>query len=282
MQDHEAIIQRVLVRIEERLECVSVIDLIQYSGYSPYYFHRLFVAHVGESLKQYVKRLRLQKAAHLIHYSQESITEIALSAGYQTPSAFNKAFKECFGTNPRGFKTQPMNRRPTMDITPKRIEHFEPIKVYAARHTGPYQDSGKAWQRLMSFVYPLKIKEKKNLMGEQAKMFGISYDDPSLVDEDKLRYDACISADDDVRLPTDIEVKEIAGGLYAIFLHKGPYEELGATYNAIFANWIKGKKVGLRDVPCVERYLNKDPRRTKPENLRTEIYIPIQEAPKEA
>ncbi|MEZ8051404.1 GyrI-like domain-containing protein [Vibrio sp. 1F169] len=31
----------------------------------------------------------------------------------------------------------------------------------------------------------------------------------------------------------------------------------------------------LRDQPCFEVYLNRDPRRTKPENLKTEIYIPI-------
>lgn len=279
MQDHEAIIQRVLLRIEERLESVRVVDLIQYSGYSAYYFHRLFVAHVGESLKQYVKRLRLHKAAYLINHSQKSITEIAFAAGYQTPSAFNKAFKEFFGTNPRGFKAQPMIRRPVMNMKPVRIENLEPIRVYAARHVGPYDESGKAWETLMSFAYPLKIREKKHLLGKDSKMFGVSYDDPGIVDADKLRYDACISADDEVRLPPGIEAKEIAGGLYAIFLHKGSYDGLSETYDAIFASWIKDNNVALRDVPIVERYLNKDPRRTKPENLRTEIYIPIVEEP---
>ncbi len=32
----------------------------------------------------------------------------------------------------------------------------------------------------------------------------------------------------------------------------------------------------LRDNPCFEIYLNRDPRRAKPENLKTEIYIPIE------
>jgi AraC family transcriptional regulator len=27
--------------------------------------------------------------------------------------------------------------------------------------------------------------------------------------------------------------------------------------------------------PCFEKYLYRDPRRTKPENLRTEIWIPV-------
>lgn len=279
MQDHAAIVQRVLLRIEERLDHVQLVDLIQYSGYSPYYFHRMFVAYTGESLKQYVKRLRLQKAAHRLNHSAEPVTRIALEAGFQTPSAFNKAFKAFFGTSPSGFKEQPPVRNAAMKTEPLRIENMAPVSVYCARHTGPYQETGKAWEQLMGFIYPLKIRDKKNLLGKDARMFGIAYDDPDIVDAANLRYDACITADDRVRLPAGIEEKTIAGGLYAVFLHKGSYYNLKETYAAIFAGWVKERNVSLRDVPVVERYLNRDPRRTRPENLRTEIYIPILAAP---
>jgi AraC family transcriptional regulator len=40
-------------------------------------------------------------------------------------------------------------------------------------------------------------------------------------------------------------------------------------------DWVVSEGVGLRDAPLFEKYLNRDPRRTKPENLRTEIYVPI-------
>ena len=279
MQDHAYIIQKVLQRIEERLDQVELADLIRYPGYSPYHFHRLFIAHVGESLKQYLKRLRLQKAAYRLNHGRDSITEIALDAGYQTPSAFNKAFRDFFGTNPRGFKAQPPPRRTIMQISPVRIEDAKPIAVYAARHVGPYDQTGEAWQTLMSFAYPLKIGEKKNLLGKNARLFGISYDDPNVVAAKDLRYDACITADDQVVLPTGIEAKEIAGGLYAVFLHRGSYAGLAETYNAIFGSWIRVNRVELRDLPIFECYLNRDPRRTKPENLKTEIYVPIQAAP---
>lgn len=279
MQDHAAIVQRVLLRIEERLDDVQITDLIQYSGYSPYHFHRLFVAYAGESLKQYVKRLRLQKAAHRLNHSSDPVTGIALDAGYQTPSAFNKAFKAFFGTSPSGFKEQPPLRKAAMKTEPLRIEELAPLRVYCARHTGPYHESGKAWEQLMGFIYPLKIREKKNLLGKDAKMLGISYDDPDVVEAAHLRYDACITADDHVRLVPGIEEKTIAGGLCAVFLHKGSYNNLNETYAAIFAGWVKEHNVSLREVPIVARYLNRDPRRTRPENLRTEIYIPIQSAP---
>lgn len=49
---------------------------------------------------------------------------------------------------------------------------------------------------------------------------------------------------------------------------------LKATYDQIM-DWVVQEGVKLRDAPLFEKYLNRDPRRTKPENLRTEIYVPI-------
>ena len=67
----------------------------------------------------------------------------------------------------------------------------------------------------------------------------------------------------------------ISGGKYAVFSHKGPYTNLSDTYNAIFMEWLPDSGNELRNLPSFEIYLNRDPRRTKPENLKTEIYIPI-------
>jgi AraC family transcriptional regulator len=41
------------------------------------------------------------------------------------------------------------------------------------------------------------------------------------------------------------------------------------------AQWYPESGEKLRDLPCFDVYLNRDPRRTKPENLRTEIYVPV-------
>jgi AraC family transcriptional regulator len=61
---------------------------------------------------------------------------------------------------------------------------------------------------------------------------------------------------------------------YAMFLHKGAYENLKSTYDMI-GDWIVESGVEMRDLPMFEKYLNKDPRRTKPQNLKTEIYVPL-------
>lgn len=160
-------------------------------------------------------------------------------------------------------------------IAPVRTETLDPFDVYCARHIGDYNQLGKAWERLMGFAYPLKIREKKNLLGKDAWMIGIGYDNPDVTPVDKLRSDACITADGTVELPEGIDRKTIAGGRYAVFLHKGPYDGLADVYRSIFNVWVKENDVSLRDEPVFERYLNRDPRRTKPENLKTEIFLPI-------
>jgi AraC family transcriptional regulator len=67
----------------------------------------------------------------------------------------------------------------------------------------------------------------------------------------------------------------INGGKHALFLHEEAYENLSQSYNFIYKEWLMNSEFELRDIPCFEEYLNRDPRNTKPENLKTTIYIPL-------
>jgi AraC family transcriptional regulator len=72
----------------------------------------------------------------------------------------------------------------------------------------------------------------------------------------------------------EVGYKVLDGGLYAIFRHTGPYAEFSRTYDQIYLNWLPESGYELRDAPPLEFYLN-DPDRTKPENLKTDIYVPV-------
>lgn len=69
--------------------------------------------------------------------------------------------------------------------------------------------------------------------------------------------------------------KRSSRGKYAVFRYQGPYENLRAVYDTIYAKWIPEKGYKLGDTPGFEKYLN-HPDHTEPENLITEIYIPVQ------
>jgi AraC family transcriptional regulator len=122
----------------------------------------------------------------------------------------------------------------------------------------------------MGFAY------KNRLMSSETQSIGIGNADPTITPEENLRYDACITFTGDVQLTGEIEVQTIAGGRYAVFLHKGAYTGLSDVYRSIYAGWLPGSGCTLRESSCFEKYLNRDPRRTKPENLRTEIWIPVE------
>ena len=67
---------------------------------------------------------------------------------------------------------------------------------------------------------------------------------------------------------------QLSAGRCAVFLHKGPYQKLAETWRAAYRDWLPSSGQQLRDAPPYEVYLN-DPRKTKPEDLLTEIHIPI-------
>ena len=74
------------------------------AGFSVPHFHRIFTAHTGENISDYVRRVRLERAARKLRMGAVDITEVALAAGYDTHAAFGKAFKQQYGFSPSEFR----------------------------------------------------------------------------------------------------------------------------------------------------------------------------------
>ena len=149
------------------------------------------------------------------------------------------------------------------------IRTVDPIPVIFARRTGPYAEAAAAaFGAVCGFAGP------RGLFGPTTRMIGISHDDPHVTDAAKLRYDACVTVDREVKAEGEIGAKTIAGGRYAVFVHAGAYESFQRTYDEIFRGWLPASGEQLREEPCFEVYLT-DPARCRPEEMRTEIWIPI-------
>ncbi len=268
-------IYRTIYYIERHYgEDLSLERLAKVSGFSKYHFHRIFFSVVGENVSAFIRRIRLSASSGRL--SQNSVTEVAMRSGYETPSSFAKAFKENFGLSPSAYAKEKKKNKESMMIDLKIVD-FEPVEVLCVRREGEYTESaGKAFEALMNFAYPQKIKFKKNLLGKESRMFGIGYDDLRSVPAEKLRYDACISYDDkSVKPEGEVVAKTIEGGKHLYHLHIGAYEGLKEKYTTMISYMIENG-IKMADKPPFEEYFNKDPRRTKPENLKTGIYIPIE------
>ncbi|MFM7102701.1 MAG: helix-turn-helix transcriptional regulator [Verrucomicrobiota bacterium] len=69
-------------------------------GCSPFYLSRTFSKETGQTLPQYLRRLRLEKAADLLRTGRYNVTEAALEVGYNSLSHFSQAFHQHFGCCP--------------------------------------------------------------------------------------------------------------------------------------------------------------------------------------
>jgi methylphosphotriester-DNA--protein-cysteine methyltransferase len=75
---------------------------VQTSGATSF-FNR-FQAHLGQTPGEYLQWWRLQLAAQKLKETRESISEIAMAVGYESASAFARAFKRAMGHSPNNFR----------------------------------------------------------------------------------------------------------------------------------------------------------------------------------
>jgi len=105
LQNYHARMQRVLDHIDRHLD--DDLDLDALSGvaaWSKFHFHRQFTATFGLSVHRYIQLARLKRASHRLAYrDDESVTDIAMDAGYDAPDAFARAFRQRFGQSPSSF-----------------------------------------------------------------------------------------------------------------------------------------------------------------------------------
>jgi AraC family transcriptional regulator len=282
-------ILRVQMYIQKNLDReLSLEELAQKSHFSVYHFHRVFKAVVGESLKEHIRRLRLERAASCLKHTDESVINIAFDAGYQTHEAFTRAFKAIFGCSPSGFRDNCSASQNILDkyqsdrqankrdknmvngdkIMEVKIQDIEPMRVAFVRHVGPYNQVSVAWEKLCTHL------GKEGYLGPGCQFVGICYDDPEVTPPEKIRYDACIKVDEKFVPADEIAVQTIGGGEYAVTTHFGPYEKLGETYSKLFGEWLMKSDREVSSEPGMEFYLN-DPDSTEPDDLLTDICIPL-------
>ena len=266
--DYIQSIYRVIFYVEQNYnQDLTLEELSKIAGFSKYHFHRIFKSIVGENLSDYVRRVRLSSTT-MKFKTNLNITQIAQTSGYETNASFTKAFKNHFGITPKEFSKNAKKKKGNKMLEPKIIE-IEPIEVLYVRKTGGYMHSAdEAWKTMVAFVH------ENELLGKAIARYGIAHDNPSVIEEHNLRYDACLELNDSVNPKGKISSKQIAGGEYALFMHKGSYAFLGESFKNI-GDWIVESGVELRDEPSFHKYLDLDPTGIKEEDLRTELYIPI-------
>jgi AraC family transcriptional regulator len=258
----------------------SLDDLAGVAALSRFHFHRVFTAMTGESVAEALRRVRLNRAAHALVRGDQPVAAVGRACGYANAAAFTRAFRLAYGVTPGVFRKQgqalPLKLaqlgKGGNPMYPVTIQSEPAHRVIGVPFTGPYLEIGAAFDRLSAEVSAL------NLWPQTRGMVGVYFDDPSLVAPEALRSLAGVLVGPGLALPEGMTERILTGGRHARMRFGGPYVGLGVAYEWLFGAWLADSGEAPRAAPCWEVYHN-TPMTAAPEDLLTDIYLPLEDQP---
>lgn len=294
-EKYEEAILSTLIHIQTHLENDLNLDtLAERVGFSAYHYHRIFRDIIGEPVKEYVRRLRIERAAYRLKVSEETILHIALDAGFKTHESFTRAFTRQFHITPNVFRNNYLraSRERKKQARPKyiadynvkavptsrqvRLEHVRPIIVAFVRHIGPYDklldpDSPMSllWDELFEWGNANKLINADSLL------IGIPQDDPSITSPQKQRFDICVQIPEFRNPSGHIGCQTISAGMFGVSRHYGSFDNLAEAYLHIYDSLVTPGKYNLRTQTPFEVYSYSQVKG----DIRihfTDVYLPVE------
>lgn len=209
----------------------------------------------------------------------EKVIDISLKYGYDSPTAFNRAFKSVHGIAPSQSREEG-----TL------LKAFPPISIkITIKGDGEmnYRIEKKDAFRIIGISEPLAKEIEKNFeivprMWDKAAVNGIIQRLATLMVEepigllgvcacnevDNWRYYIAVAS----RQPIESNLEEyiVPGSTWAIFSGEGSNQSIQELEKRIITEWLPTSGYEYADAPDIEVYLNADP-----ENAKYEVWIPV-------
>lgn len=246
-QEYTARINRVMDYIGKNIcKPIDLSIMADIASFSPYHFHRIFTFIVGETPNNFVSRIKLEKAAQLLQDNKKlSISDIAFQCGFSNISSFSRAFKSNFEMSAKEFRLESKaiyvkdgiryskNCKPLSKIgkniqqindqfcsvelkqliimdTKIEIKQMPQLNLIYCRHMGAFNQIGQAYEKLFRWAAP------RGLVNSETKTVTVYHDDPSITSVDKVRQDASIIVEGDVKVEGEIGKSTVQAGKYAV------------------------------------------------------------------
>ncbi len=292
-EQYVARINRVQDYIEQHLaEPLSLERLAGVANFSRFHFHRIFQAMVGETLNQFISRIRGERAAStLLAAPHKSITEVALDCGFGSLPTFARVFKEQFGMSASAFRASHRGDRgrdgkevtahrvakgpdPRFEVSylfggpttqrwqvttgelrpiPITVETLPRMHLIYVRHVGPYAGQSAVFAELFNRL--LKWAGPRELVGlPDQKSICIYHDDPGITEEQKLRVSMGLTVPPEVRGEGEVSELTLAGGKYVVAEATVNVDQFGSAWDAVMAGWLPQSGYQCDDGPCFELY----------------------------
>lgn len=261
---YKANINRVVDYIQANLsENLSLKQLSNVACYSKFHLNRIFSAYMGESVYQYIKRLRLEKSAELLlGNSNVSVTEVALMCGFENSSSFAKSFKKHFKMTATQWRSRSISVSVT-ESTPVQtarcefainqgspvwtyhfknatrqvdIKDIRPLTFAYIRNVGPYQGGevlfGEVYTRLLRWA------AAREMVNEDTIPWHIYHDNPNITEDKKLRVMVGIPVMASVDPSGPVGIAKISGGKFGVCRFLLKRDELAGAWSWMFSQWL--------------------------------------------
>jgi AraC family transcriptional regulator len=207
-------------QFDQPLTTASLADAV---GLSRFYFIRLFQDRVGETIMDYIRRIRLEKSASILLNSSEPIVEVGLSVGYGSQSAFTRAFTHYFHVSPADYRRKlrkirdhdcdlEIERRVDPSIS---VHRSESVSYLARRYLGRAQDISPQWD---TYLRDICFGTSGYLSWPRTE---IVYDDDRITESTRMRADLCLSLPSESQTAHDLcpkgfQVITVPPSIYAV------------------------------------------------------------------
>ena len=288
LDHYHARMRRVLDHIDRHLD--GDLDLEAVSGvaaFSKFHFHRQFKATFGVSLHRYVQLARLRQASKRLADGQgASVTDIALDAGYETPDAFARAFRQRFRQSPSSFRKSPdwepwlrafgpfnaaRSKLMPTTFTPDQISIREvaPTRVAMFEHRGDPQTLDVTIQRFIAW------RKAAGLSPQTSPTFNIWYSERRPANPADYRMDLCVGLSPDqpiIDRGEGVREGEIPGGRCAVLRVTGDTHNLEPAALYLYRDWLPASGEEMRDFPIYcQRFLLDGPE----QGAAAELHLPL-------
>lgn len=271
--------------IEENLD--GEIDLRQAAKLaccSFYHFTRMFGYITGVPLAEYVRRRRLSAAALALSGGKVKVMELALRYGYDSPTAFNRAFKALHGINPSAARLPGANLksypRICFQISIKgdvamnyRIEEKPEFGIVGFKKWVSLAD-GENLREIPKMWAELTAEKCKQVCalaeGEPAGMLGVCAD---MYDNG---FDYYIAVAGNKPAPQGMARKVIPAATWAVFEAVGAMPHaIQEVWQRIYTEWLPNSGYTHANLPELEVYPKGD---NTSADYRCEVWIPVEKA----
>lgn len=288
LRNYHARMQRALDYIDQHLD--SELDLEAVSGvaaFSKFHFHRQFTATFGLSVHRYVQLARMKRASYRLAYRHaESITDVALDAGYDAPDAFARAFRQRFGQSPSSFRKSPdwepwhaafgpldnarrklMRKTFTPDDVTIRDVPSTPVAIL--EHRGDPATLGASIQRFIAW------RQANGLPPNTHPTFNVWRSERRPESPADYAVDLCVGTDR--ATPTageQLKYGEIPGGRCAVLRVVGNTDNLEPAALFLYREWLPSSGEEVRDFPLYCQRLILFPEVSEREAI-ADVFLPL-------